>query len=161
MITDAAPSSSYNNTSPDISGDMSPPNTTVTPTTSPPNPPALLNEVIVGVKVLQRRMVSDTLVSAHLCLHQCITWYTQTNTCDACPSLYFPTTQKIHLAELGSLYQVDSATQESGLHAFSILSQSLMTIDLLEQNDIASDSLSIYKLVIKGILDDACHWVSG
>ncbi len=62
---------------------------------------------------------------------------------------------------LGSFYNGQSnATMERGFYTFSVLLNTFNTLSILEQNNHTSDTLSIYKILINGLLDDACQWVS-
>lgn len=61
---------------------------------------------------------------------------------------------------LGDLYSPGNATLERGFYAFSILLQSFQTIQILEHHNLTSDNLTILKVVLYGVLDDTCQWVS-
>ena len=60
---------------------------------------------------------------------------------------------------LGSFYNAENATTERGLYTFSVLLNTLNTLNILEKSNFTSDTLSIYKIVIDGLLHDACLWV--
>lgn len=60
---------------------------------------------------------------------------------------------------LGELYDSSNATLERGFYVFSVLMQSLHTIQLLEGNNMASDNLAIFKVILNGVLNDTCQWV--
>ncbi len=54
----------------------------------------------------------------------------------------------------------NSKQNERGFYALSILVHSLQTINTLRQNNISSDNLNIFNIVIEGVIDDTCRWVS-
>ena len=62
--------------------------------------------------------------------------------------------------QLGNLYDSSNATVERGFYAFSVLLQSYQTLQILNSNNISSDELTILTVMLNGVLDDTCQWVS-
>lgn len=62
--------------------------------------------------------------------------------------------------QLGWLYNSSNATKERGFYTFSVLLQSFQTLQLLDSLNVSSDDLTILTVILNGVLDDSCQWVS-
>lgn len=112
----------------------------------------LLNEVIRGVSVLHRQTVSHlkrwekyifAFLASHPWSHDHLIFVLQSNQ-----------------LQLGPLYNDSNGITVRGFYAFSVLFQSFQTLNILESNNHTSTNLTILKVILDGILDDTCQWVS-